>query len=58
MVILLVLGFFIVFFAAILIIVSKWNEAKIKRDVAWITRTGAGIVVGEKKPSPILYLFK
>jgi hypothetical protein len=48
----------LVFIVCVLFITKRWNEAKIKRDVDWCLRPGAGIVSGEKKPSIFPYLFK
>lgn len=48
----------LVFIVCVLFISKRWNEAKIKRDVDWSLRPGAGIKIGEKKPSVFPYLFK
>ncbi|MBI3376594.1 MAG: hypothetical protein HY017_33170 [Betaproteobacteria bacterium] len=52
------IGFFICVAAATLYMVRRWNEAKEKRDVDFILRPGAGIIMNEKKPSAFPYLFK
>ena len=56
--VILLIGFLVVVIAALLYINSKWQDAKLKRDVAFITKPGAGVIMNEKKPSALPYLFK
>jgi hypothetical protein len=51
-------GFVIIVAAALLYLNNKWNEAKVKRDVAESLAPGAGIVPNKKRPSAFPYLFK
>ena len=44
--------------ACVLYIVSRWVEAKNKRDSAWSLRPAAGVIINEKKPAIFWYLFK
>ncbi len=48
----------VIFFACLLYIFKRWNEAKAKRDTEWSLRIGAGSILDEKKPSAFWYLFK
>jgi len=56
------IGFFIIVAAATLYLtlylVSRWNEAKLKRDVWESTRPAAGFIKNAKKSSAFPYLFK